>query len=66
MSENNTDNKCQAENTEPQNHRQKLITEFTPSTGLRFRAPLQWEPIQLISQNGTTGSGLITETGHQQ
>ena len=40
--------------------------EFTPSTGLRLRAPLQWEPIQLISQNGTTGFGLITETGHQQ
>ena len=26
----------------------ELITEFTPSTGLRLRAPLQWEPNQLI------------------
>ena len=53
-------------NTEIESHKQKLITEFTPFTGLRLRAPLQWEPIQLISQNGTNGSGLITETGHQQ
>ena len=29
--------------------KQKLITEFTPSTGLRLRVPLQWVPIQLIS-----------------
>ena len=28
--------------------KQNLITKFTPSTGLRLRVPLQWEPIQLI------------------
>ena len=27
----------------------KLITEFTPFTGLRLQVPLQWVPIQLIS-----------------
>ena len=45
---NKTDNRCQAENIEPESQ-QKLITEFTPSTGLRLRVPLQWVPIQLIS-----------------
>ena len=34
-------------------HKQKLITEFTPSTWLRLRAPLQWEPIQLMALKGT-------------
>ena len=37
--------------------KQKLITEFTPSTGLRLWVPLHWEPIQLIPlkvvQNGS-------------
>ena len=36
-------------NTETESHNQKLITEFTPSTGLRLRVPPQWVPIQLIS-----------------
>ena len=36
------------ENTETESQ-QKLITEFTPSTGLRLRVPLQWVPIQLIT-----------------
>ena len=35
-------------NTESERHKQKLITEFTPSTGLRLRVPLQWVLIQLI------------------
>ena len=39
----------QMQNTETENRKQKLITEFTPSTGLRLRVPLQWVPIQLIS-----------------
>ena len=33
--------------TQNQSHTQRLITEFTPSTGLRLRVPLQMEPIQL-------------------
>ena len=37
------------QNTESKCHKQKLITKFTPSTGLRLRVPLQWVPIQLIS-----------------
>ena len=36
-------------NTESESRKQKLITEFTPFTGLRLRVPLQWVPIQLIS-----------------
>ena len=36
------------QNTESKCHKQKLITKFTPSTGLRLRVPLQWVPIQLI------------------
>ena len=36
------------ENTEIESQ-QKLIMEFTPSTGLRLRVPLQWEPI-LVSE----------------
>ena len=39
--------------------KQKLITEFTPSTGLRLQVPLQWVPIQLISLNKVQiGSGI--------
>ena len=34
--------------------KQKLIMEFTPSTGLRLQVPLQWVPIQLMPlKNGT-------------
>ena len=47
--ENNTDKQMQRRNTETKSHKQKLITEFTPSTGLRLRVPLQWVPIQFIS-----------------
>ena len=36
-------------NTESESHKQKLIMEFTPSTGLRLWVPLQWVLIQLIS-----------------
>ena len=36
------------ENTETESQ-QKLITEFTPSTGIRLWVPLQWVPIQLFS-----------------
>ena len=39
--------------------KQKLITEFTPSTGLCLRVPLQWLPIQLISLKWyKNGSGI--------
>ena len=40
-------NRYKEENTELESHKHKLITEFTPSTGLRLWVPLQWEPIQL-------------------
>ena len=43
-----TDNQMWEKNTESESHKQKLITEFTPFTGLRLRVPLQWLPIQLI------------------
>ena len=39
----------QKEKTENEIHKQKLITEFTPFTGLRLWVPLQWVSIQLIS-----------------
>ena len=42
------------ENTESENHKTKLITEFTPSTGLRLRVPLQL----MALKNGTNGSRL--------
>ena len=45
-------------NTESESHKQKLITEFTPFTGLRIWVPLQWVPIQLMALNGTNGSGI--------
>ena len=32
-----------------ESHKQKLITKFTPFTGLCLWVPLQWVPIQLIS-----------------
>ena len=35
--------------TENESHKQKLITEFTPFTGLRLWVPLQWVPIQLMA-----------------
>ena len=40
--------KYKEENTEIESQ-QKLITEFTPSTGLHLWVPLQWVPIQFIS-----------------
>ena len=46
--ENNTYKQMQIRNTETENRKQKLITEFTPSTRLRLRVPIQWELIQLI------------------
>ena len=47
---NNTDKKDVKKKTQKtESHKQKLITEFTPSTELRLRVPLQWVPIQLIS-----------------
>ena len=46
--ENNTDKQMQRRNTETESHKPKLITEFTPSTGLHLRVPLHWVPIQLI------------------
>ena len=45
---NNTDKQILRRNTESESHKQKLITEFTHSTGLRLWVPLQWVPIQLI------------------
>ena len=52
--------------TESESHKQKLITEFTPSTGLRLRAPLQWVPIQLISLKWyKNGSGNNFSNGKQ-
>ena len=52
---NKTDNQMrEKKNTESESHKQKLITEFTPFTGLRLQVPLQWVPIQLIFfLNGT-------------
>ena len=39
--------------------KQKLITEFTPFTGLHLWVPLQWVPIQLISLKWyKNGSGI--------
>ena len=39
--------------------KQKLIMEFTPSTGLRLWVPLQWVLIQLISLKWyKNGSGI--------
>ena len=52
-----TDVKEKTQKTE--SHKQKLITEFTPSSGLRLRVPLQWVPIQLIPWNGTK---MVLET----
>ena len=46
-------------NTESESHKQKLITKFTPFTGLRLQVPLQWVPIQLISLKWyKNGSGI--------
>ena len=42
---NKTDKQMPSMKTQKQN----LITEFTPSTGLHLRVPLQWILIQLIS-----------------
>ena len=36
------------ENSRKDTQTQKLLTEFTPFTGLRLRVPLQWVPIQLM------------------
>jgi hypothetical protein len=36
------------ENSRKESQTQKLLTEFTPFTGLRLRVPLQWVPIQLM------------------
>jgi hypothetical protein len=36
------------ENSRRESQTQKLLTEFTPFTGLRLWVPLQWVPIQLM------------------
>jgi hypothetical protein len=36
------------ENNKRESQTQKLLTEFTPFTGLRLRVPLQWVSIQLM------------------
>jgi hypothetical protein len=37
------------ENSKRESQTQKLLTEFTPFTGLRLWVPLQWVPIQLMA-----------------
>ena len=46
----NTDKQIQGRKTQKQSHKQKLITEFTPSTGLRLRgpSPMGTDPINLL------------------
>jgi hypothetical protein len=41
--------KHENENNKRESQTQKLLTEFTPFTGLRLRVPLQWVPIQLMA-----------------
>ena len=43
-----TDNQMWEKNTKSKSHKQKLITDFTPFTGLHLQVPLQWVLIQLI------------------
>ena len=45
----NTDKQIQGRKTQ----KTELITEFTPSTGLRLLVPLQWVSIQLMVLKGT-------------
>ena len=46
---NKTDNKGQVETQNPKSQTEIDNEVHPPSTGLRLRVPLQWEPIQLIS-----------------
>ena len=46
---NKTDKQTLEESQKQGVTKHKLITEFTPFTGLRLRVPLQWVLIQLIS-----------------
>ena len=43
-----TDKQMWEKNTESESHKQKLIMEFTPFTGLHLWVPLQWVPIKFI------------------